>query len=268
MSFPIKYSIISIYRMSTPYKPKKQRSKSAQNKTRRLLVHQTTPDAAASILGSQQFLPGKEGGIFFARTAPETDKKARTKGTYLMADVYLGHTEHVSHNELKTKKSSSDSLILTEHESGKEYFVESSTRIKNIRYLDGIPPRGFDVIKFRKRMPLIYATTARKAADIIRDQRIDHENRSDIAGYGIYLWENIPDARNYSQSGNETFLAADVYFINVYQSLSHPFPTKKEYNEYDTFRGSFQNTRYYMVKHNAQIERLHFIGGIRPKENK
>lgn len=252
--------------MSTPRKPKKPRPKSAQNKTRRLLVHQTTPEAAAAIIGSQKFLPGREGGIFFARNAPETDRKARTKGTYLMADVYLGHTEHVTHNELKNKKSDSDSLILTEHESGKEYFVESSTRIKNIRYLDGIPPNGYNDVKFRNRMPLIYATTARKAADIIKNQRIDHENRDDIAGYGIYFWENIPDARNHSNTGKETFLAADVYFVKVYQSLKHPFPNKQEYNEFDTFRGNFQNTRYYMVKHNAQIEHLHFIGGMRPRE--
>ena len=110
----------------------------------------------------------------------------------------------------------------------------------------------------RLRMPLIYATTAQEAAKIIKDQRIPSENRPNIAGKGRYFWENIPDARTYSMTGTETFLVADVYFPNCYENRKS-FPHNHHYKQHDTFWGDFENTHYYMVKYNDQIERIHYI---------
>ena len=84
-----------------------------------------------------------------------------------------------------------------------------------------------------------------------------------MAGNGIYMWENIPDARRHSRTGTETFLVAGVFFTHVYTDSSQPFPDRN-YRSHDSFRGDFQGTRYYMVKKNKYITGIHFIGGINP----
>ena len=115
----------------------------------------------------------------------------------------------------------------------------------------------------RKRMPLIYATTAQEAAKIIKYQKIPKEDRRNIAGKGRYFWDNIPDARAYSISGNEIFLVADVYFVDCYQNKKS-FPKYHDYKNYNSFRGDYQNTHYYMVKFSKNIENIHYISGVRP----
>lgn len=64
------------------------------------------------------------------------------------------------------------------------------------------------------------------------------------------------------KKGNETFLVADVYFPNCYNKNSNLLVS--DIQKYDTFRGKYKNANYYMVKSSAQIERIHYIGGVRP----
>lgn len=58
------------------------------------LFHQTNPEAAKSIVKSQTMFPGKKGyvggGIYFALSPQETERKAESKGVMLFADVYVG----------------------------------------------------------------------------------------------------------------------------------------------------------------------------------
>lgn len=238
-----------------------------ENRTRRLMVHQTDPHSAELILTSQRFNPSHNwdsvGSIYFAETAPETDNKAQRHGTYLMADVYLG-----VYRGRETDFGAVDSkvtAILNEkgkYNEGREYIIKDPDRARNIRYLDGSKPPGIQ-IEFRDRMALIFATTAQKAAQIINDQKLPTENRQDIAGYGYYLWENIPDARRFSTDGTETFLAADVHFPFCFENRSG-MPDQNDIAKYKSFRGVYQDTHYYMVKNPHYIEHIHYISGTRP----
>lgn len=244
---------------------------SHENTTRKLMVHQTSPEFAASILTSKRFLPStawdQVGSIYFAETVPETENKAQHKGTYLMADVYLGR--YTGNDTIFNESNSNLTSIRHEkgtHSEGLEYIIKDPERALNIRYLDGVKPSGITV-EMRDRMPLIYATSAQKAAEIIKTQKIPKENRADIAGNGYYLWENIPDARKYQINGDngaETFLVADVHFPYCYQSQS--FPNKSDYYNYKTFRGDYQDTHYYMVKNPYYIVHIKYIAGTLPPE--
>ena len=226
------------------------------------MVHQTDPQAATAILQSQKMILGCEGGIFFARTLPETDVKACHHGSYLLADVYLGYTQLGSNNDVKAANQNVNSILIKGNYGGFEYVVRDPDQVKNIRYLDGIKPPNY-VVQMRPRMPLIYGTTAQAAAQIIKDQKIPSESRPQIAGRGRYLWEDLPSARKFSITGTETFLAADVFFINCYEGQDS-LPNIYDCKHHDTFRGDFQDTHYYMVKYSDQIENIHFIAGTRP----
>lgn len=240
-----------------------------ENTTRRLMVHQTSPEFAASILASKRFLPSQRwdqiGSIYFAETVPETENKAQHKGTYLMADVYLGR-----YTGTDTKfDETNDNLTSIRHSKGTcneglEYIIKDPQRALNIRYLDGIKPPGI-TIEMRDRMPLIYATNSNEAAQIIQSQKIPQENRHDIAGRGYYLWENIPDARKYQINGSngaETFLVADVHFPYCFESQS--LPNKNDLSNYKSFRGTYQDTHYYMVHNPHYIVNIKYIAGTLP----
>ena len=239
-------------------------SHSKEDKTRRLMVHQTDPNAAASIHQSKIMRPGTGGAlgaaIYFCKTMDGCDARALHHGTYLMADVYLGKTEanaHFNNNTGFDSIVSGDKLPM--------YVVNDSNRVRNVRYLDGTIPPNTNIynIEMRDRMPLIYAATAQNAANIIKKQKIPEENRSDIAGTGIYLWQNIPDAKRFALYGAETFLAAEVYFNDsCFQDTK--FPKFHDLHKYETFRGNYQNTHYFMVKNPSRITKIHYIGGKRP----
>lgn len=244
--------------MSRPSQPK-------QNKSRRLMIHLTDPQAAASILRSQTMLPGTGGllgaGIYFCKTMDGCQMRALHSGTYLIADVYLGKTEKDLNLNNKQKGTAStvsgDRLPM--------YAVNESDRVKNIRYLDGVIPPGTNInnIEMRDRMPLIFAAEPKEAASIIRYQKIPMENRSDIAGNGMYFWQNIPDAKKYSKSNATTFLAADVFFSNGYEGRK---PSQADLAKYETFRGDYNGTHYFMVLNPKRIEKIHYIGGTRPPQ--
>ena len=65
-----------------------------ENHSRRLMVHQTYPNAAASILQQKQMRSGSGGalgaGIYFCKTMDGTDMRALRPRTYIIAEVYLG----------------------------------------------------------------------------------------------------------------------------------------------------------------------------------
>lgn len=238
-----------------------------ENTTRRLMVHQTSPEAAASILASKRFMPSKTwdkiGSIYFAETVPETENKAQHKGTYLMADVYLGKYTGTD----TIFDGTNDNLTSIRHSKGTyneglEYIIKDPERALNIRYLDGIKPPGITV-EMRDRMPLIYATNSNDAAEIIKSQKIPAENRPDIAGAGYYLWENIPDAKKYQINGAETFLVADVHFPYCYQSKN--LPKVYDLSKYSTFRGDYKDTHYYMVSNQYYITHIKYIAGVLPR---
>ena len=148
------------------------------------------------------------------------------------------------------------------------YVVQDSQRVKNIRYLDGTIPPGADInnITMRDRMPLVFAATAQDAANIIRLQKIPFENRPDIAGNGIYLWQNIPDARRFQLNGAETFLIAEVHFNDSCYENNNNLPSNHDLHKYETFRGNYQGTHYFMIKNPKRIEKIHYVGGTRPPQ--
>lgn len=236
-----------------------------ENHSRRLMVHQTDPQAAANILSTQIMRPGSGGavgaGCYFCKSMDGCDSLALHNGTYLMADVYLGRTAPNA-NFGNSSGGGFHSIIAHGTQTCPMYVVNDSNRVKNIRYFAGTRPPNITV-QMRYRMPLIYATTKEEAEKIKNTQIIPKENRTDIAGEGIYLWENIPDAQRFAQHGAETFLVADVYFPNCFENFNQ-MPSHNDRDKYSTFRGNYQGTHYYMVKNIDQIERIHFIGGIRP----
>lgn len=232
---------------------------------RRVMIHQTDPNAAASILNSGVMKPGASGAlggaIYFCKVMDGCDMRACHRGTYLMADVYLGKT--VANQSFDSGNSGFDAVV-----SGDKlpmYVVKDSNRVLNIRYLDGIIPPNTDVnkITMRDRMPLVYAATAQDAANIIKTQKIPFENRPEIAGRGIYLWQNIPDAKKFQKNGAETFLIAEVYFNDSCYEKSG-LPNDYDLHKFETFRGDYEGTHYFMIKNPTRIERIHFVGGTRP----
>jgi len=106
------------------------------------LYHQTSPAAAASIVASQTFFPGKTGyaggGIYFARSPQATERKALSKGVMLAATVLLGNPKtifdydpNITFDSLQKEGYDSVFLILP---SGEEYVVYSGDQVRNIRY--------------------------------------------------------------------------------------------------------------------------------------
>lgn len=238
---------------------------SGENSSRRLMVHLTDPQAAASILQSKEMRPGTGGvlgaGIYFCKTMDGCDWRALHHGTYILADVYLGRTE--ANLNLNNRPSHVGSTV-----SGDRlpmYVVNEPRRVKNIRYLDGTIPPNTDIndIEMRDRMPLIFAATPQDAANFIHRKELPMENRADIAGKGYYLWQNIPDARKYSHSGATTFLAADVYFVDCYEGRNQ-MPNAHDIKNHKSFRGNYNGTHYFMVKNPKNIDKIHYIGGVRP----
>ncbi|KAK8834947.1 hypothetical protein M9Y10_031487 [Tritrichomonas musculus] len=237
-----------------------------ENPSRRLMVHQTDPNAAASILQSKQMRSGSGGalgaGIYFCKTMDGTDSRALHHGTYIMAEVYLGKTQ--KDLNLDNRPDNVGSTV-----SGDRlpmYVVNQSDRVLNIRYLYGTLPPGVDVnnVELRDRMPLIYAAPPQDAANIIRYQKIPEEDRREIAGKGHYLWLNVNDAKqNAPKAGSTTFIAADVYFVDCFDNQNR-MPGYHESKNYKSFRGNYKGTRYFMVKSNRNIARIHYIGGDRP----
>lgn len=237
-----------------------------ENKTRRVMIHQTDPQAAASILSSGIMRPGSGGAlgaaIYFCKTMDGCAMRACHHGTYLMADVYLGKT--VANQSFGNTNNPTNFNAVVSGNQLPMYVVQDSDRVKNVRFLDGTIPPGVDVnnITMRDRMPLVYVTTAQNAANIIKQQKIPFENRPDIAGNGIYLWANVPDAQRFQLNGSETYLVAEVYFNN--SCYEGDKPSYHDLHRYETFRGNYQGTHYFMIKNPKRIERIHYVGGTRP----
>lgn len=232
------------------------------SKTRVVVVHQTSKSNAESIFAVKKLLPspGSRGtGIYACYDAPTTDRKCRGgKGTYLLIDFYLGRSEKDIHLD---QYPSYDSTINTKF-NGDEIIVRDSNRALNFRYLKGVKP-SYMYIEMRPRMTLIFGTTRSKARQIISDQELPKENHPDIADIGYYLWPDIPSASKYGNSGNETFLVADVFFTKPFENKSY-FPTRSDYMEYDSFRGVYKDTCYFMVKYPQRINNIHYIDGKKP----
>ena len=175
-----------------------------------------------------------------------------------MIEFYLGRNG----NDIDLDKDYRyDSTYITDLH-GLEIAIRSSDRALNIRYLKGYRPRNI-WIEMRPRMPLIFGTTRNKAREIINRQELPTENHPNIAGVGYYLWPDIPSANDHGNSGRETFLVADVFFTNPFENRNY-FPDTSDLQKYDSFRGAYKDTCYFMVKCKHRIARIHYIDGLRP----
>jgi len=116
------------------------------NTNKKILYHQTSPQAAEAIIASQTFFPGKTGllggGIYFASSISDTDRKAETKGVILEAHVQLGKIKtftapnrNVTFETLLAEGYDSSYIMMN---SGPEYVVYDSDQVSNIRYASGI----------------------------------------------------------------------------------------------------------------------------------
>lgn len=259
-------------------KPNFDAESEIEKKNRRTLVHQTSPEAAMSILTSKKFIPTQRWdwipSIYFSETAPDTDIQAQNFGTYLIADVYLGQYIANDTNFFEISNNTNGETNVTairnskgNFNEGLEYVIKDPNRILNIRYLDGIKPDD-NSFEMHDCMPLIYMTNPQEAAKIIETQKIPVENRNDIAGSGYYFWDNIPDARKYkinSTNESETFIIADVHFPSCFEL--DRLPDQNDIQKYQTFRGKYQDTHYYMVKSDDCIEHIRYISGAFPDED-
>lgn len=109
------------------------------------LYHQTSPEAAESIIASQTFRLGKQGmvggGIYFAASVTDTDRKAETKGVILEAQVWLGKTKTITRPDYTmnldrlTREGYNSVFIMTN--SGPEYVVYDARQVRNVRYATG-----------------------------------------------------------------------------------------------------------------------------------
>lgn len=106
------------------------------------LYHQTDRAATNGILQTQRFLRGKGGlaggGIYFAKTAQETQRKALHTGVMLKADVSLGRIKDIQRGDssithFKLKKEGYDSVCIQGRASGLEYVVYNYDQVRNIR---------------------------------------------------------------------------------------------------------------------------------------
>lgn len=117
----------------------------------------------------------------------------------------------------------------------------------------------------RPRMTLLYPTSASNARKYIHDQEIPVENRLDIAGRGHYFWVDVPSAKKYALYGSETILAADVYFTNPYENRDCLPYLKYDYPIYESFRGEYEDTYYFILKYSERIKNIQYIDGKDPK---
>jgi hypothetical protein len=110
------------------------------------LYHQTDSTAADLITASQKMLRGKKGafggGVYFASSPADTQRKAEHKGKIIKAKVLLGNMKILD----KTKtfpdityqnllKEGYDSVYSERFQSGSEWVVYNSDQVKNITYL-------------------------------------------------------------------------------------------------------------------------------------
>lgn len=238
-----------------------------ENPTRRLMVHLTDPDAAASILKTRTMRPGTGGllgaGIYFCKTMDGCDWRALHHGTYILAEVYLGKTEA----DLNLDNRPQDVHSTVSGDRLPMYVVNEPDRVKNIRFLDGtFPPKtNVNDIELRSRMPLIFVASPQDAANFIENRSLPVENRPEIAGKGFYLWQNIPDAKKFAKGGSATYLAADVYFNNCFEGHKlKKMPSQADIASHDSFRGIYNGTHFFMVKNPKDVDKIHYIGGVRP----
>lgn len=241
--------------------------KSQMSKTRIVGIHQTNLECAEKICQDNMLIPkcGAVGdAIYLCRDAPTTNGKANRNGTWLIADVYLGHYTYIyDRRDLKKNYSNYNSVIIMCFNSGEEIAVFKSNRVLNIRYLKGNRPRNI-WINMRPRMALIYGTTLSEAKIINEKKEIPKENHPNIAGKGYYFWPDIPSAEKYGErSVKETFFVADVFFTNPFENRNN-FPTQEDLLRYDSFRGQYKETCYFMVKYPQRIANIHYIDGKRP----
>jgi hypothetical protein len=111
-----------------------------QNQTTRTLYHQTGRDAAERIKKSQIMICGSSGlaggGIYFADSKEETQRKCHDHGVMLAADVDLGKWLIVGNGTPGNARPDPllcDSVFIRLLNSGVEYVVYDTSRIKNIR---------------------------------------------------------------------------------------------------------------------------------------
>ena len=234
--------------------------------TRVVGIHQTCLQNAERICQDNCFIVnnGSVGfAIYLCFDAPTTDHKCSKHGTYFIADVYRGHYTIIYRKSDMGKNYSNYNSVINKALNGDEIVVFESDRVKNIRYLKGDRPRNI-WINMRPRMTLIFGTSLLKARTIIEKQELPKENHPNIAGEGYYLWPDIPSAINYgSAKEKETFLVADVFFTNPFEKRNH-FPTQEDLFRYDSFRGQYKETCYFMVKYPQRIANIHYIDGKRP----
>lgn len=106
------------------------------------LYHQTDREAARLILGSQQMIRGREGaaggGIYFAQSPQDTQRKAHNHGVVLLCRVRLGRVKHlpgpqsdVTFRQLLAD--SYDSTLLDCFSSGPEWIVYNKDQVASIR---------------------------------------------------------------------------------------------------------------------------------------
>lgn len=106
------------------------------------LYHQTNPEAASAILGSQRMNRGSEGlaggGIYFAESPAATERKAHQHGVILSATVRLGSIKYLDADG--DRSTTFHSLQQEGHDStriarpgGTEYCVYNSDQVSNIR---------------------------------------------------------------------------------------------------------------------------------------
>lgn len=118
----------------------------------RTLYHQTSPDAAKAIIASQQMNRGSQGslggGIYFAQSPADTDRKAVQKGVILVCEVRLGNTKVVAAPDpsitfAQLLKGGHDSVMTNFFQTGPEFVVYNVDQVTSIRkYSEGgrLPP--------------------------------------------------------------------------------------------------------------------------------
>ena len=113
------------------------------------LYHQTDKESALQILSSQRMLRGGGGslggGIYFAGSAEETNRKAHKTGIVLKANVYLGRTwedksgtggQEYTHTNLLKRGRGYDSVTAKWFRSGTEYVVYNYDQVTDIKLAD------------------------------------------------------------------------------------------------------------------------------------
>ena len=236
---------------------------SHESKTRKILVHQSSLTNVISMFNEKIIRPGQSGsrgkGIYACYNAPLTNRKARCNGTCIYFDGYLGkHEYNINLDKCPQYNSTTNTTF-----NGHEVVIRSSDRALNFKYLKGDKPYNAS-FEMRPRMTLLYPTSKYNARRYIRDQEIPIEDRPDIAGRGHYFWVDVPSAQKNALYGSETILVADVYFTNPYENRSCLPNLIHDYPKYESFRGEYRDTYYFMVKYSERIKNIQYIDGVDP----